>query len=225
MTIELSLTDGLTNTNYAPLAALSAHYQQNQRLGSLASVQVPMRTRVFSPYDKLLQVLLSILTGCQTLSEVNSTLKQERALAAVWQWKRFADQSTLSRTLDALTLMNIEQLRAAANEIWRRRSQTYRHDWRGYLWLDFDLSGLPCGPQAQESQKGYFSGKKHHWSAVSPGERREIPGIGVVRTVSRQPAHRPLSQTGRPSYGKCFRVSLEATKPGCLAARRRCRQR
>lgn len=160
MTIELSLTDGLTNTNYAPLAALSAHYQQNQRLKPLAGVQIPMRTRVFSPCDKLVQVLLSVLAGCETLSEVNSKLKQEQALATAWQWKRFADQSSLSRTLDALTLMNIGQLRAAVTEIWRPRSQTRRHDWRGYLWLDFDLSGLPCGPQAQESQKGYFSGKK-----------------------------------------------------------------
>jgi hypothetical protein len=31
------------------------------------------------------------------------------------------------------------------------------HDWRGYLWLDYDLSGLPCGKQAEASQKGYFS--------------------------------------------------------------------
>jgi hypothetical protein len=160
VTIELSLTDGLTNTNYAPLAALSARYQQNQRLKPLEGVQIPVRTRVFSPCDKLIQVLLSILAGCETLSEVNSTLKQEQALATAWQWRRFADQSTLSRTLDGLTLMNIGQLRAAVTEIWRARSQTRRHDWRGYLWLDFDLSGLPCGPQAEESQKGYFSGKK-----------------------------------------------------------------
>ena len=160
MTIELSLTDGLTNTNYAPLAALSAHYQQNQRLAPLDGVQIPMRTRVFSPFDKLIQVLLSILAGCETLYEVNSKLKQERALATVWQWERFADQSTLSRTLDELTLTNIEQLRAAVKKIWCSQSRTLRHDWRGYLWLDFDLSGLPCGPQAQESQKGYFSGKK-----------------------------------------------------------------
>jgi hypothetical protein len=33
-------------------------------------------------------------------------------------------------------------------------------DWRKYLWLDFDLSGLPCGAQAEASQKGYFSDKK-----------------------------------------------------------------
>jgi hypothetical protein len=26
--------------------------------------------------------------------------------------------------------------------------------------FDFDLSGLPCGKQAQGGQKGYFAGKK-----------------------------------------------------------------
>jgi hypothetical protein len=28
-----------------------------------------------------------------------------------------------------------------------------------YLWLDYDLSGLPCSLQAEASQKGYFSDK------------------------------------------------------------------
>ena len=160
MTFELSLTDGLTNTHYAPLAALSAHYQQNQQLKPLSEVPIPIRTRDFCPADKLRQVLLSILAGCRTLFEVNTTLKHEQALATLWQWERFADQSTLSRTLDALTLMNIEQLRTVVGIIWQPQSQARHHDWRGYLWLDFDLSGLPCGPRAEASQKGYFSGKK-----------------------------------------------------------------
>jgi hypothetical protein len=56
--------------------------------------------------------------------------------------------------------MNIEQLRQAGTQIWQTCSQTFGRDWRGYLWLDFDLSGLPCSPRAEASQKGYFSGKK-----------------------------------------------------------------
>ena len=105
-------------------------------------------------------MLLSILAGCETLSEVNSRLKGETGLAAMWGWSGWADQSTLSRTLDALTLMNLEQLRTSTTAIWQAHSQVRHHDWRGFLWLDFDLSGLPCSPQAEESQKGYFSGKK-----------------------------------------------------------------
>jgi hypothetical protein len=104
--------------------------------------------------------MVSILAGCETLSEVNTRLKSERKLANVCDWPRFADQSSLSRTLDALTLKQIEQLRTASEQTWQEFGQTPQHDWRSYLWLDFDLSGLPCGPQAEESQKGYFSDKK-----------------------------------------------------------------
>ena len=160
MTIEFGLTEGLTNTRYAPLVALSAHYQENHVLAPLEQVRIPMKERDFSPADKLIQVFLSILAGCETLSEVNVRLKPEVHLAAVWGWDRFTDQSNLSRTLDGLTLKNIDQLRQSTIAIWQAHSRVRSHDWRRFLWLDFDLSGLPCGPQAEASQKGYFSGKK-----------------------------------------------------------------
>jgi len=160
MTIEIGLTNELTNSQYAPLAVLCAHYQQQHTLEPLKKVQIPMRARDFSPSDKLIQVLLSILAGCETLSEVNSRLKSETGLATIWDWPGWADQSTLSRTLDALTLMNLDQLRQSITTIWYPHSQVKAHDWRAFLWLDFDLSGLPCGPLAQASQKGYFSDKK-----------------------------------------------------------------
>lgn len=164
MTIEIGLLPGgietSTNTHYAPLAALSAHYQQNQTLQPLEMLDIAMKTVRYSPICKLQQVLLSILAGCEYLSEFNCTLKPEHALAQIWQLEHFADQSILSRMLDGLTRMNIDQLRAAATVIWQQNNQTLRHDWRGFLWLDYDLSGLPGGKQAEGSVKGYFSGKK-----------------------------------------------------------------
>jgi len=160
MNIEFGLTEDLFNTQFAPLAALSAHYQHNQVLAPLEKVGLRMKVRDYSPVCKLKQVLLSILVGCETLTVFNSRLDGEAGLAAIWGWERFADQSNLSRTLDALTLMNIEQLRTATTATWRSMSRTRQHDWRGFLLLDFDLSGLPCSPRAEASQKGYFSGKK-----------------------------------------------------------------
>lgn len=160
MSIEFGFTEELTNSQYAPLAALCVHYQRNQTLEPLVGVKIPIRERDFDTAHKLIQILLSILSGCMTLSEVNSRLKPELGLANIWGWDRFADQSSLSRTLDALTLKNIEQLHDSVTAIWRKCSQLKEHDWRSYLWLDFDLSGLPCSPRAQESQKGYFSDKK-----------------------------------------------------------------
>ena len=161
MPIEIDLLrDGMVNTQYAPLAVLSAHYQQDQTLKPLEMIEIPMKTVDYSPANKLQQVLLSILSGCEYLSEVNVRLRPDRQLAQVWQLESFAEQSTLSRTLDALTQMNIEQLRVAGTQIWHDHSQTMTHDWRGFLWLDFDLSGLPCGKQGEASTKGYFSDKK-----------------------------------------------------------------
>ena len=108
MTVEIGFTHELTNSQFAPLAALCAHYQQKHVLESLSEVEIPIRARDFCAADKLIQVVLSILAGCATLSEVNHLLTPERGLASVWGWEHFADQSNLSRTLDALTLKNID---------------------------------------------------------------------------------------------------------------------
>lgn len=157
MAVEFGYTDELVNTQYAPLAALFVHYQQNQTLQPLEQVEMRSKVRDFRPEDKLTQLFLSVLAGCDTLSEVNPILGSEHALAQAWGWMRFADQSNLSRLLDQLTLKQLDQLRSATTQIWRTHSQTLKHDWRGYLWLDYDMSGLPCGKQAEASQKGYFS--------------------------------------------------------------------
>lgn len=79
MKIEIGFTPELTNTHFAPLALLSVLYQQQNRLDPLQQVHIPMRNRYFSSASKLIQVLLSILTGYETLSQVNQTLKQEGA--------------------------------------------------------------------------------------------------------------------------------------------------
>jgi len=168
MGIEFGLLDRagecLVNTQHAPLAALLAHYQRNETLQALASVELAMKSVDYTPTSKLSQVMVSMLAGCKYLSEVNTQLRPDTTLARVWQLEQFAEQSTLSRTLDELTLKQIDQLRAASTAIWRQHSQTVTHDWRGFLWLDFDLSGLPCGKQGEGSQAGYFSDKK-----TSPG--------------------------------------------------------
>lgn len=172
MNLEIGYTHEFTNTRFASLAVLSALYQDQNLLEPLQQVQIPMRNRYFEPASKLTQVLLSILAGCETLSEVNITLKPEKSLAAVWGWDHFADQSSLSRTLDKLTQKNIESLRASSAQIWKPISQVMSRDWRKFLWLDYDLSALPCGPKAEEALKGYFAEKKTPTDASSHGLAR-----------------------------------------------------
>ncbi len=77
MTLEFGFTNELVNTQYEPLAALSVLYQQNQAFRPLKQVQVLAKERDFCLSDKLIQVLFSIRTGCETLSEVNPKLRSE----------------------------------------------------------------------------------------------------------------------------------------------------
>jgi len=160
MSIKFGLTDELVNTQFAPVAALAAYYQAQNTLEPLELVIPVIPKSDFSLANQLTQVLLSILSGCEYLSMVNTKLCPERTLAQLYRIECFAHQSTLSRSLDALTQMNLAQLNRVVRQISHQYSRTHRHDWRGFLELDFDLSGLPCGKQAQGGTKGYFAGKK-----------------------------------------------------------------
>lgn len=160
MTLHFGLTNELTNTQYAPLAALAAYYEAENVLAPLQSVTSAGKTGDFELFEKLIQIIMSVMAGCEYISMVNTKLRPERKLAQLNRIDRFADQSTLSRALNALTQMNLTELTAAVGAISDRCSQTQQHDWRGLLELDFDLSALPCGKQAEGGQKGYASGKK-----------------------------------------------------------------
>jgi hypothetical protein len=167
MTMQFGLSAENLNTQYAPLGLLLALYKEKQVLQPLEKVETVTKIVEFTLIDKLEQIFVSILAGCETISEVNSQLKGD-ALTQAGGWTRFADQSTLSLALDSLTLMNIEQLRSATCQIWQTYGETSAHDWRGFLWLDYDLSGLPSGRQAEGGEKGYFSEKKRYRTAISP---------------------------------------------------------
>jgi len=188
MSIEIGLTDKIMNTQYAPLAVLCAHYQTKQQLEPLKQVQIPMKTRIFSPGDKLIQVLLSILAGCGPLYEFNERMKPETGMATIWGLTTFSDQSNLSRTLDALSQKQIDDLREKTDAIRRRISQIPSRDWRRFLWLDFDLSGLPCSKRAEASQKGYFSGKKtrldDNWPGSVPFGIEKRSGQSCIQATS-----------------------------------------
>ena len=160
MSIEFGKTDELTNTQRAPLGALMAYYEEQKVFEPLKKVTSQGKKGEFALSEKLYQLTLSILSNCRYISEVNTKLRPERKLAQVKRIEQFAEQSTLSLALNGLSQMKIGQLRSAVRQISDKRSRTKRHDWRGLLMLDFDLSGLPCGKGAKGGKKGYFAGKK-----------------------------------------------------------------
>lgn len=156
MALEFGVTATLSNTQFAPVAALLAYYQAEKVLEPLEMLRFGKNQAT----NKLDQVFTSILTGCEYISLINTRLRPELALAQVKRIASFAEQSTIARSLNGLSQMNLAELEAAVRQISGRCSRTEAHDWRRFLELDFDLSGLPCGKQAEGSRKGYFSGKK-----------------------------------------------------------------
>ena len=209
MSIEIGCGKGSRNTQYAGLAALMGHYQQQQALAALGDVAVGMKVREYTTGDKLMQVLLSMLAGCVTLSEVNSKLRSEEMLAQSCGWERIADQSSLSRTLDRLGQKQIEQLRTSTRTIHFAHSQARGHDFRGYLWLDFDLSGLPSSSQAEGGEKGFFGDKKTapdaswHGSVRSTTTKRSgqnsIPVAAIRFSVCVRPSKQSKMLSHSPS--------------------------
>ena len=187
MPLEFGLTSELTNTQFAPLAAVGYAYRRYGTLKRLQTVQIPLKEVHHSPQDKLEEVLVSIFAGCEHLVEINTVLRPDTHLAQTWGQSQFAEQSVVSRSLDALTQMNLTELRAATTAIWREHSLVWAHDWRGWLWFDLDLSGLLCSANAEGSEKGYFSGKKTppdaSWPVFQPHATMKRSGLRCFQVI------------------------------------------
>ncbi len=118
-------------------------------------LDLPLKTVAYTPATKLLAVLVGILTGCRAVVQTNTRLCPDVALAQAWGQVRFAEQSTLARTLDAFTPLQVAQLRAGSDSLFRRESRVLRHDFdQPYLWLDIDLTPLPISHRAEANTKG-----------------------------------------------------------------------
>lgn len=70
----------------------------------------------------------------------------------------------MQETLDACTVENVRQMKHAFKALMMARSRAYRHPYQTRLQLlDVDMTGLPCGRQAEKASKGYFANKPHRY--------------------------------------------------------------
>lgn len=157
---KFELTDQYFNTSYAPLCVLGHVLWLGGELDKLRHfAAMAMKKRSHTPGEKLLDAFLVILAGYPSLYLLNSQLSPDPMLAQAWHRGQFADQSMVSRTLDACAGDGLAELREISWDFWRRHSQVADHDWRKRLVLDLDLSPLRASRQAEASTKGYL-GKK-----------------------------------------------------------------
>jgi hypothetical protein len=150
------------DTQFSPnasLAALVAHLKARGIFDELrTSVQIAQKTVKDSPQDTLLDILLTLLCGTQSLVQLNTLLRADPALQQAAGRTRCAEQSVAQQTLDAATAENVEQLQQVLTTLLQRHSQVAQHSFRaGWLVLDVDLTGMPAGKHAEHSVKGYFS--------------------------------------------------------------------
>jgi hypothetical protein len=162
MSTAIRLTSMPQDTNFAPLGVLGYCLTRTDFLAPVLSALVlPIKEVDHAPNAKVLDVLVSILAGCRAVSQVNTRIRPDMALARAWGRESFAEQSTLSRTLDAFGEEQIAQLRQGSEVLFRRESRTLRHDFaQDWLWLDIDLTPLPASKHAEGSTKGKIGGEK-----------------------------------------------------------------
>lgn len=158
--------DPATQIEYSACASLVALGVRFQRLKIWEVVQahviIEQKVRQHQPLDKLLDSFINILAGGNGLVEINTRVRPDRALQLAFGRARCAEQSTVSRTLNACTAENVTQLRTALKVILRLHAQSYRHDYqKRWQVLDVDLTGMPAGRQGEGVTTGYFPKEKN----------------------------------------------------------------
>jgi len=158
------LTEMSHETSFAPLGVLGYCLTRAQFLAPVwAELDLPLKTVDHNPDAKLLDLMVSILAGCRAISQVNTRLRPDVALAHAWGREQFAEQSTLARTLDAFSSAHVAQLRQGGEALFRRESQVLHHDFaHDWLWLDIDMTPLPISKHAEASTKGKFEKKNSY---------------------------------------------------------------
>jgi hypothetical protein len=193
MPTVIRLVEMPDETSFVPLGVLGYCLTRTQFLTPVwAELDLPLKTVDHPPQAKLLDVVVSILAGCRAIAQVNTRLRPDIALARAWGRERFAEQSTLTRTLDVFSPTEVAQLRCGSEALFRRESQVLRHDFvRDWLWLDIDLTPLPISKFAEGSTKGKFKQKNHYgrqlarvhapqyhetlFSCIYPGKQESSP--------------------------------------------------
>ena len=152
------------STRYSARASLAVIGKWTQKLDIWKQVseqvQIKQKTITHTPTEKLLDALIGILSGGHGLVEINTLVRPDKALQRAFGRTNCAEQSTISRTLDACTSENAAQMRGVLQTVYRQQSQGYSHNYRLKAQiLDVDMSGAPAGKEGEGVTKGYFAKK------------------------------------------------------------------
>jgi hypothetical protein len=144
---------------HASLAVIGLKLQELKLFDSIShTVNIPQKVVKHRPAEKLYDAFITILAGARGLNESGTRLRSDEALQRAFGRSTCAEYSVIQDTLDACTTENVAEMKHVVATIFQQHAQAARHDYDAALqMLDIDMSGLPCGPKAELSKKGYFS--------------------------------------------------------------------
>jgi hypothetical protein len=162
------------DSGHASLCALGVYLRQRDVLRPLLErVRIRQKALKYTPAQKLLMVLVAVLTGAKAVAHAGATLGVDPALQCAFGRPGGADQSVLAETLNAATDRDVADRRAAIDAIFREQSQARRHDCeRALLVLDVDLSPLPTGARAEGADRAYMGRSRARRAQAGPRARR-----------------------------------------------------
>jgi len=153
---------------YSPRATLCAIGIKLRSLKFFDTIaeHVKVRQKIIkhTPLEKLTDAFVAILAGAHGLVEINTRVRTDAALQRAFGRSCCAEQSVVQETLDACTSENVRQMKRAFKALLQKHSRCYSHPYKGRLQLlDVDMTGLPCGRQAERASKGYFANHPHRY--------------------------------------------------------------
>ena len=143
-------------------------------------MKIPQKKVDYRPSDKLVFVVIGIMSGCEAVFDLNQNLRVDRLLLRAFGYQKCADQSVIQDTLNAAREENVQQLELALKAIWDGNNLTLpllekaqKED--KVVTIDMDLSGMPASKKAEGAEKGYFAGKRNIYG-------RQLARVLVPRT-------------------------------------------
>ena len=164
-----TLTTGETNPTQHAMLIVWGHFARTIGLwAQLAQVPIAQKTVIRAPHEKLVELLLGLLTGIEYLTDLSegaAPLVKDAEVAAAWKLSRMADASGVSRTLwacDEQTVTVLEAQLDAVGQPFLARAVSDLRQRNAPLLLDADLTGRPVSSTSQTfpgAAFGYMDGE------------------------------------------------------------------
>jgi len=164
-----TLTTNETNPTQHAMVIVWGHFARTiGLLDRLAQVPIAQKTVLRAPHEKLVELLLGLLTGMEYLTDLSegaAPLVKDAEVAAAWKLNRMADASGVSRTLwacDEQTVQVLESQLDAIGQPFLDRAVSDLRRRHVTLVLDADLTGRGVSSTSQTfpgAAFGYMDGE------------------------------------------------------------------